>query len=48
MPIIKVNLPPNLEIFLESMRHVAEFTLFDTHAFISWFASIFGIPEYEP
>lgn len=48
MPIIRVNLPPNVEIFLESMRHIAEFTLFDTHAFISGFAGIFGIPEYVP
>jgi len=48
MPIIRVNLPPNVEIFLESMRHVAEFTLFDTHAVISWLAGIFGIPEYTP
>jgi len=46
MPIIKVNLPPNAEIFLESMRHIAEFTLFDTHLVISAFASIFGISEY--
>lgn len=48
MPIIKVNLPPNVEIFLESMRHIAEFRLFDTHALISGFAGIFGIPEYVP
>lgn len=46
MPIIKVNLPPNTEIFLESIRHIAEFRLFDTHDFISAFASILGIPEY--
>lgn len=48
MPIIKVNLPPNAEIFLESMRHIAEFRIFDTHGFISAFASMFSIPEYIP
>jgi hypothetical protein len=30
------------------MRHIAEFSLFDTHAVISGFAGIFGIPEYIP
>ena len=34
MPIIQVNLPPNTEIFLESMRHVAEFEPFNSHGFI--------------
>ena len=47
MPIIKVNLPPNAEIFLESMRHVAEFELFDSHAFINWASNLVGIPEHE-
>lgn len=43
MPIIKVNFPPNAEIFLELMRHVAEFELFDTHSLIGAFGNIFGI-----
>ena len=47
MPIIRVNLPPNAEIFLESMRHVAEFELFDTHAFINMLSSLVGIPKHQ-
>jgi len=46
MPIIKVNLPPNTEIYLEALRHIAEFELWDTHEFINGFASLFGILEY--
>ena len=47
MPIIKVNLPPNTEIFLESMRHVAEFELFDSHSLLNALSSALGIPEHE-
>ena len=47
MPIIRVNLPPNAEIFLESMRHVAEFELFDSHAFINFFSKLVGLPEHD-
>ena len=46
MPIIKVNLPPNTEVFLEAIRHIAEFELWDSHRMITGFASIFGIAEY--
>ena len=46
MPIIKVNLPPNTEIYLEALRHVAEFELWDSHNMITWVAGLFGIPEY--
>ena len=47
MPIIKVNLPPNTEIFLESMRHVAEFELFDSHSIINSLASLLGIKAHS-
>jgi len=47
MPIIRVNLPPNAEIFLESMRHVAEFEFFDSHKFINFASSLAGIPEHD-
>ena len=47
MPIIRVNLPPNAEIFLESMRHVAEFEFFDSHAFINFAASVLGLPDHD-
>jgi len=46
MPIIKVNLPPNTEIYLEALRHIAEFELWDSHNMITGFASLFGIAEY--
>ena len=46
MPIIKVNLPPNAEIYLNAMRKVAEFELWDSHAMVAGFASLFGIPEF--
>lgn len=45
-PIIKVNLPPNAEIFLEALRHVAEFEPWDTHSFIRGLGSLFGIPVH--
>ena len=45
MPIIKVNLPPNTEIFLESIRHVAEFEIFDSHAALG---SIFSKTQEDP
>ena len=47
MPIIKVNLPPNTEIFLESMRHIGEFKLFDTHDLIVYITYLLGFPEHE-
>ena len=45
-PIIKVNLPPNAEVHLEAMRHIAEFEPWDSHSLVTAIASIFGIPEY--
>ena len=47
MPIIKVNLPPNTEIFLESMRNVAEFKLFDSHLLLNALSSVLGISEHD-
>jgi len=47
LPIIKVNLPPNAEIFLESMRHVAEFEFFDSHALINFAATALGLPDQD-
>ena len=39
-------MPPNLEIFLESMRHIGEFKLFDTHELIEWITEALGFPEH--
>jgi len=47
MPIIKVNLPPNAEIFLESMRHIGEFKLFDTHELIEYLTKVVGLSKHE-
>lgn len=47
MPIIKVNLPPNTEIFLESMRHIGEFKLFDTHELIISITNLLGLAKHQ-